>query len=442
MKFLRVLFVSCLLLLTACAAPAASPTSPPATPLPETPTVSPPVNVTAEIPAETPAETGFSAVSLPSENFRIGTRISVQVGEGVQRSVNAHYAYVMTPVLSREVRRAVQGPDLILYRSIQGTWEGFGQFDWAHINATETMFEHHQGERILTLWNSWLMNTDDLVAADAPDAMNHWVNYYAVTASEQVYEYDYDGLFIDSASHQLHPSAVRGKMPDDYDPDDWYRGRVESLAFIKSYLPDKSVIFNGLHSRGGAENSLANTDGGMWEVFAFKPQTGEYQGIAAWLEVMELVSAHNAEKQIVLVLKEQPDLNHDLQKRIFTVASYLLVSNENVILSMTDLGHINSSLPLYYPEYSVDLGSPLSDFTYSEAESLAIRKFEHGIVLVNPSESETAVFETNNPYLSVQPIGGGEVAEDGSWDGSVEYELIATESIELPPLSGLLLLET
>ena len=377
----------------------------------------------------------------PSDNFRIGTRVTTQLSAGVIQFINEHYAYVMTPILSEEARNAIQGPDLILYRSIQGTWEGFSQFDWEHINATEGMFEHHKGERILTLWNSWLMNADDLVDADAPDAMDHWINYYAVTASEQIYEYGYDGLFIDSASHKLNESAVRGKMPDDYDAEEWYQGRIEGLAFIKSYLPDKSVIFNGLHSKAGAENSLANTDGGMWEVFAFKPQTGEYQGAKLWLEVMELTARNNAEKGIVLVLKEQPGLDNDIQKRVFTVASYLLVSNENVILSMTSLEHIDSPLPLYYPEYSLDFGFPLGDFTYSEEEGYAMREFENGLVLVNPYENQTIVYELDAPYLKAIPVGGGEVAADGSWTGSVEYELIPAGRIELPPLSGMLLIE-
>ncbi len=435
MKSVRILYPFVIFFLSACAAHPA-----------ETDAVSTAVFSiqTPPAPVATAGEESYTdaePVLPPSENFRIGTRISTQIGDDVLHFINLHYAYVMTPVLSEEVRRAVQGPDLILYRSIQGTWEGFKQFDWAHINATENMFEHHEGERILTLWSSWLMNADDLVEADAADAMNHWINYYAVTASQQVREYDYDGLFIDSASHRLSPAAVRGKMPEDYNPEDWYGGRLESLAFIKSYLPDKSVIFNGLHSRGGAEKSLANTDGGMWEVFAFKPQTGAYLGFDSWFEALELTANRNSEDIIVLVLKEQPDLDKDIQKRVFTVASYLLVSNENVILSMTSSEHINSPLPLYYPEYSLDFGAALESFRYSAEEGIAVRRFEHGLVLVNPHENRSLHYSPKGSYLRVIPFGGGEVAADGSWQGSLDYEPVDAKTIDLPPLSALLLFE-
>ena len=113
-----------------------------------------------------------------------------------------------------------------------------------------------------------------MVTPDADDALDHRINYYAVTASEQIYQYDYDRLFIDSASHWLNPRAVFDKIPDGYDAETWYHNRVVALAFIKSYLPDKSVVFNGLHNEHGAEDSLANTDGSMWETFAFRPQSG------------------------------------------------------------------------------------------------------------------------------------------------------------------------
>jgi len=381
-----------------------------------------------------------SGTDVPSDNFSIGARITTRISPEQVDFVNQHYDYVMTSILDEAARDAIQGPDLILYRSIQGTWSDFDQFDWEHINATETMFEHHQGERILTIWNSWLMNADDLVEPDDPDAMSHWINYYAVTAAEQIYEYGYDGLFIDSASHRLDKSAVNNVMPDDYNAEEWLQGRVEGLAFIKSYLPDKPVVFNGLHSRAGAEDSLANTDGGMWEVFAFKPQTGEYQGIAAWLEVMELTARNNSEKSIILVVKEQPGLDEDIKKRVFVVASYLLVSNENVIFSMTNMAHAESNSLLYYPEYSLDLGAPLGDYTITDDQSYASRHFENGFVLVNPSEGQTVTYEMDDEYLRVVPVGGEEVPEDGEWEGWLEYEPVSGQ-IELPPLSGVILMK-
>jgi len=163
------------------------------------------------------SESDAEQKSITSENFHIGVGLKTNISQAQLEFINQNMAYVMTPILNDSMRNAITEPQLILYRSIQGTWDGFNHFDWEHIDANENMFLHHQDERILTLWHSWLMNPNDQVDPDNSDALDHWINYYAVTASEQVYANNYDGLFIDSASHQLHPGAVRGKMPDDYD---------------------------------------------------------------------------------------------------------------------------------------------------------------------------------------------------------------------------------
>ncbi len=397
----------------------------------------PPAEIPTEIPVAKNGEEAPEFSSLPSDNFNIGARLATQASPGLLDFVNQHYSFLMTPILGENARQSIYGPDLILYRSIQGMWDKSNQFDWEHISANENMFEHHQGERIFTIWDAWLMNTDDMVAADDPDALNHWINYYALTASEQIYEYGYDGLFIDSASHKLNPAAVSGNMPDDYDVAEWYTGRVEGLAFIKSYLPDKTVIFNGLHSRAGAEDSLANTDGGMWETFSFKPGSGEYQGLELWQEAIELTARHS-DKGVVLVVKDQPGLDNDIQKRVFSVGGYLLVSNENVIFSMTNSEDQATDLPYYYPEYTLDFGAPLGAYAVSE-NGLYTRTFENGIVLVNPYPDQTLTYELTQPYQQAHPVGGGVISADGSWEGSIEYTTVSGQ-VELPPLSGMLLI--
>lgn len=375
-----------------------------------------------------------------SKNFSIGTRVTKIVTDKQIEFINQHYDYVMTPFLREDVRSAIQGPQLILYRSIQGTWTGFNHFDWEHIDATESMFEHHNGKRILTIWDSWLMDPNDMVAADSPDAVDHWINYYAETASEQIYKYGYDGLFIDSASHRLWKGAVIGGMPDDYNEVKWRQGRAASLAFIKSYLPDKQVVFNGLHSRAGAEESLGNTDGGMWEIFAFQAETGTYFGAETWLEVIELTARNSIDKTIILVVKNQPGLTEDIQKRTFAVASYLIVSNENVVFSMNDLSYADDGLLTYYPEYTLELGEALHPYTTTEDENLYIRQFDKGLVLVNPYEDQTITYSLEGEYLQVVPVGGGIVSGDGDWEGSLEY-VPASGEIIIPPISSVILVE-
>ncbi len=382
----------------------------------------------------------FMNIAAQAGNILKGVRISYNITDDQIHFIDNHFDYVMTPFLSEKIRQSIQKPKLLLYRSIQGTWEGFDQFDWAHIDSNENMFCHSDSAnqsretRILTRWNSWLMDGNDLVDSTSADAMNRWVNYYAVTASSQVYSYDYDGLFIDSAGHKLGESAVFGIMPWDYSPDAWRDGRYAALQFIKSYLPDKTVIFNGLHSDNGADSSLSLTDGGMWEDFVYDVDNGTYKGEKKWWDAIQCMQNNHDDSYLVLVVKK-PGLTGDIQARIFSVASYLLISNENVVLSLSDWDN-HTSLQ-YYPEFEISLGEPLGDFFMRE-DSLFIREFEQGTVMVNPSASATRTYNLTADYYKIVPIDGGFVDASGNYDGYLSYEKISGE-IEIPPVSGLIL---
>ncbi len=369
-----------------------------------------------------------------AKNVYPGVKVSFKLTRPQLKFVNKHFDCVITRFLSRKVRNNVKGPILLLYRSIRGTWEGFSQFDWDYINSHENMFCHRDGRRIKTIYNSWLMNGADLVDATSPDALTHWVNYYAVTAAQQVYEYGDEGLFIDSAGHKLWRGAVYGKMPDGYTDAAWRDARYKALKFIKKYLPDKIVIFNGLHSDNGAERSLYFTDGGMWETFAFNPSTGKYFGKTKWEEVIELVRRNCDEKFIAIVSKKR-GFTADAQLRMFVLGSYLLVANKNVFLYISDLDYGIRCI-LYYPEYDVDLGAPSG--SYFKREGVYQRNFDKGIVLVNPDPYRAYTVSLDGEYTRVVPEGGGVVRKDGQWYGDIEYKTVSGR-VTLFPLSGVIL---
>ena len=376
-------------------------------------------------------------IPAPGRHFALGTRVWAPLSSQETEILNSHYACVITPLLDARVRAAIAGPDLYLYRSILGAWDSSSHFDWDFIDAHEEMFEHAAGERILTHWDSWLMDPGDQVPADAPDALDHWVNYFALTAAEQVRSHDYDGLFVDSANHVLFPNAVEGQMPDDYSDTVWHDARKASLDFIKQTLPDKLVIFNGLHTGGGAEQSLPLTDGGMWEVFALSPESGEYLGIKAWYEAISLTERNSAERRIALIARA-PGLVHAPEMRVFLVGSYLLVSAPQVYFAVVDADVDDGASLQYFPEYSVDLGDPLGPMEIVD-ESYAMRRFSGGLVLVNPGESESIFYELDRDYQRVVPVGGGAIADDGAWEGSLDYESVPAGLFELPPVSAAIL---
>ena len=386
-------------------------------------------------------EKDFYENDLPNGGM-INIGLSIQTTSAIPSSqlieiINNEYKYVVTSILNTEVRNLVKDPKLLLYRSIQGTWTDFNQFNWTWINQHENMFCHHDGNRIKTIYDSWLMNASDFVDPNRSDAMEHWINYFAITASQQIYTYGYDGIMIDSASHYLNPYAVDNIMPDDYDENEWYNSRIEGLIYIKNQLQNKTVFFNGLHGEHGAENSLNNTDGGMWETFAYNNR-GKYKGKTDWLTTIELVKNHNQNKLLSIVSKKKGMIS-DISSRIFIVSSYFLVWSKNVTLNLVDFNIDSNGEFVYFPEYRIDLGNPLCNYSVIDGE-IYMREFEKGIVLVNPNENISLTYQLDGLYQKIIPVGGGKITEDGKWEGSLNYETISGE-ITLSPASGIILLK-
>ncbi len=386
-------------------------------------------------------EKDFYSNDLPDGGM-INIGLSIQSTNAIPSSqlielINNEYEYVVTSILDTQIRDLVKDPKLFLYRSIQGTWTDFNQFNWTWINQHENMFCHHNGNRIKTIYDSWLMNASDLVDPNRSDAMEHWINYYAITASQQIYTYGYDGIFIDSASHYLNPYEVDNIMPDDYDENEWYNGKTEGLIYIKNQLQNKTVFFNGLHGEHGAENSLNNTDGGMWETFSYDHK-GNYKGKTSWLTTIELVKNHNHNKLISIVSKKKGMIS-DISSRMFIVSSYFLVWSENVMINLVDFNIDDNGEFVYFPEYRIDLGNPLGNYTVLDGE-IYMREFEKGIVLVNPNEDNSQTYQLDGSYQKIIPIGGGKITEDGKWEGSLNYETVSGE-ITLSPTSGIILLK-
>ena len=359
--------------------------------------------------------------------------------------VNSHYYAIMTSYANTLVKENIVGSKILLYRSIQDAWDDAAHadhFDWDHINSNENMFCHdsdstYDNDRIYTRWDGWLMSPDDLVDPDDSEALSHWINYYAVKASETVCQYDYDGLFIDSAAHKITTWLGYGLLPDNYSDEAWRDARYEALEFIKSYLPDKFVMFNGLHSENGSEHSLTLVDGGMWEVFAFNSDTGAYYGFDEWVKVIELVRDYRSVGAINIVSKKS-GLSSDIQSRIFVVSSYLLVCTPNVYLSMVDMDYDILTALYYYPELDIDPGTPSGGY-YTRGNVYA-RDFDKILVLVNPSADQTYEYTLNSTFRRLVPVGGGVIQDDGQCDTacSLTYEDVSG-TIELPPVSGAIL---
>ena len=162
------------------------------------------------------------------------------------------------------------------------------------------------------------------------------------------------------------------------------------------------------------------------------------KGEEEWLEIIELFE-RNKEDNLVAMTVEKEGLNPDIEARMFGISSYLLVSDDNVLFTFDDQSYESTKYMSYYPEYGIDLGSALG--SYSLENGLYVRKFMKGIVLVNPSSSESFDYVLDGVYDKVVPVGGGIVGEDGTYEGYLEYEEVSG-SLEVGPVEGIVLLSS
>ncbi len=100
-----------------------------------------------------------------------------------------------------------------------------------------------------------------------------------------------------------------------------------------------------------------------------------------------------------------------------------------------ELGYDGTNTVFYFPEYNIYIEEPLGN--YEEKDGVYLRRFENGLVLVNPSSEEKS-FILKSKYYKIIPIENGIVNKNGFWNGSLEYKEVK-EKIELPPESGFVL---
>lgn len=132
------------------------------------------------------------------------------------------------------------------------------------------------------------------------------------------------------------------------------------------------------------------------------------------------------------------------QERMFALGSYLLVKGSRSYFNIElDL------MPEWYPEYDIPIGTPLMppaanvDELYDSISGTYRREFDNGFIFVNPTNAwdgsgETLTIDLGAEYPLAITHGGGEIAEDGSASGTLEYRQVRT--ITLPPFSAAVLL--
>jgi hypothetical protein len=129
----------------------------------------------------------------------------------------------------------------------------------------------------------------------------------------------------------------------------------------------------------------------------------------------------------------------DLKARTFVLNSYLLIKGSHTFLNM-DIGQT----PQWFPEYGVPLGRPVAPPPASvdalrTAGGLYVRRYAHGLVVVNPDERAHRL-SLARPARLVVPVGGGALNAAADTRGWGLRERPVRGSVAVPAHGGVVLL--
>jgi len=228
-------------------------------------------------------------------------------------------------------------------------------------------------------------------------------NYYAMDPGNEEYrafwlerakeiqdQYQWDGIFIDNAEGSLSKFKRKMVILANYPDDESFQSAVEGfLAYLDQnyFSPEgRPVIANIVEMEDNEVwfRYLQHLDGAMLENFAV--DWNNYYSQKEWVEqISMLAKTQSMKKSILLIAQGSKD---DLQKELFSFATYLLLSDGDTSFRYTNYESYREVW--WYDNYEINLGRPTGSM-YVE-DGIWIRDFEKGSVQVDPLTHKGDIF--------------------------------------------------
>jgi hypothetical protein len=317
--------------------------------------------------------------------------------------------------------------NVLLFAHINSKFIKPTQIQYSQCNSNEDLFAHtvypYTAEHRITAADgvSYLMDVSNI---EWSDEILSW--YRDLSA-------DWDGIFLDVGGPYLFPQQINA-LPFSYTDPTYRNVMSRHQEYIKSHA-GTTVLFNGIQNWYRFTGYSDDLDGGLIESFALGPNHPKVEH--DWIESCINVFLSNT-KKFCLAAPKNIDF-FSIEERVFVLACYLLAMHKNsyYILFQNPQGSL-----AWYPEYHLDIGSPLT--TPSQladmlhVSGLYIRDFTKGKVVVNDSSSPKS-FNLSQTYWELKFAGGSLIPEDGRYSGKILATEQAPGLMTVPAGSALIL---
>jgi Trk K+ transport system NAD-binding subunit len=305
-------------------------------------------------------------------------------------------------------------------------------------SPADSWFYRYGGERVYQhQWGWYLMDVDDA----------SWRAYWTTEVERQIAANEDDGLFIDSYSvpNYLGGDTYTPNLPayDEAFEAEWTARIDRYSTYLMGREAMRPVIANAgqwVTSRDAVRYDLLDgvmIEGlGMWG-------PGSWFDPADWELQQDRIMSLARQGKIVLGQAYLDDAS-DGQSRRLALGSYLMAKGPRSYLCL-ELG----AEPEWFPEYELDLGAatdalPAAVDEYEVAAGLYRRRFERGVVLVNPTGApiDVAVADVAGAgsWDRATFAGGGALPEDADTSGWRIDRAAAGAAVTVPAHDAVLLL--
>ena len=244
----------------------------------------------------------------------------------------------------------------------------------------------------------------------------------------------YSGIFADAVASYLSWLDFDG-TPLGVDDAGYSASEQSMLQSLHTAVgPTKGLIYNGLNTQ--SMQYLSVSDGSAEEgVFMANWFANGYTPTPGWIDAINhTVQAVQVQHRAVLDLVEVHDT--DVAGRIYGLASYLMCKGEFHYLAL----NYSETNTAYTPELDLTMGQPIETYLdasqYRHVSGVYGRRFEKGLVLVNPGDLTISETLPGTMYR-VDPVGGS-VPELGG-NGYLTYT--AVTAVTLGPYGAVILVD-
>ncbi len=268
-------------------------------------------------------------------------------------------------------------------------------------------------------WGWYVMNLND----------PSWRAWWSGKVIEQLTVNQDDGVFADSYSIPSYLGPYNPPLPavDATFESGWATEMHAFTDYMRAQFAGRWLwipnVGSWITTRDPSDYS--NVDGAMLEGFA-EGGNENYYALGDWqLQMNRALTLVNAGK---IVIGQTYPNGSDVNERLFVLGTYLLIKGNHTYVNLESYGLAIQ----WQPEYALNLGAPVDPVPpniatlFNASWNLYVRHYANGMVLVNPSSSDSGPVALGSTFYQAVPSTGGPVPSSGVAPGSLSYSAVTS----------------